>query len=968
MINFVKNMIKKMKKIILSFFGCIFTLFLFAQSNIKKDNTIEEIFQNSGEIYFKFISPSQSDINHSLTNIISISSVKKVNDATWEVFAYANKKEFRQFLAKGYTYTLLPQPASLLKNVKMMTVDQVRQKQTNAWDSYPTYAAYEAMMYDFQANHPALCKIDTILGQTPKGTHKLLAAHIGSTLNTPSNKPQFLYTSSIHGNELTGYIMMLRMIDFLLTGYGANPRVTNIVNNIDLWICPLANPDGTFLSSETSITSAQRGNYGNVDLNRNYPDPAMGQHPDGELWQAETVAFMNFASQHHFNMSANYHDGSELLNFPWDDYTSSQRLHADNNWWQYVCRQYADSIHVHAGTLGTTYFTDQGNGVTEGGDWYIVNGGRQDYMNYFHRCREVTIELSAYQPPAANTLPSYWNALYLSMLKYMEQSLNGVRGLITDSLTGQPLRAKVFITGHDVDSSHVYSSLPVGNYHRYLYTGNYNITFSAPCYKDKTILNVNLTNGNVNVLNVQLTPGLSVDFIADTTNAACSGAVQFNNLTTGASSCLWDFGDGSTSASLNPSHVYSTNGIYSIKLKAVTACGTDSVIKNNYLVINFLPRTYSGSHCGPGADTLSVTGTGNYIWYDAPSATTPIDTGNVFITQNLTSTTTYYVQNRLEHPVQNVGSPDNTGTSFSNLTTRYLIFDCYKAGTLLSVEVNAQNAISSLTVRLEDHNGNPLDSAVVTGIAAGIHRISLNLHMPQDTSLRLHMTSITGGRLFRNNNTGVSYPYELPGFIKIKSSDAGLTYYYFFYKWQVQQQQCIGPVMPVMAYINALPDAQYTFSVNSNHASFNSTSTDANTYFWNFDDGNFSTAENPSHTYADSGLYNVKLLISNACSSDSITQTVHILSVPNSISTESASVSVFPNPAGDYIYLRSEMMNSGDCFVRIYSVKGKLVLNSELNANKELNVLNISSLNDGLYIVTVCNGEKMVKAKFVRKR
>ena len=52
-------------------------------------------------------------------------------------------------------------------------------------------------------------------------------------------------------------------------------------------------------------------------------------------------------------------------------------------------------------------------------------------------------------------------------IKLHGQSLFGLRGTVTDSITN-PLKVRVN-SGHDIDSSHVYSNLPIGNYHRYLY-------------------------------------------------------------------------------------------------------------------------------------------------------------------------------------------------------------------------------------------------------------------------------------------------------------------------------------------------------------------------------------------------------------------------------------------------------------------------------------------------------------------
>ena len=68
-----------------------------------------------------------------------------------------------------------------------------------------------------------------------------------------------------------------------------------------------------------------------------------------------------------------------------------------------------------------------------------------------------------------------------------------------------PLKAKIEIIGHDIDSSHVYSNLPIGNYNRYLYQGNYDVTFSKNGYYPKTI-NTTILNNTSSIENVQLVP------------------------------------------------------------------------------------------------------------------------------------------------------------------------------------------------------------------------------------------------------------------------------------------------------------------------------------------------------------------------------------------------------------------------------------------------------------------------------
>ena len=44
----------------------------------------------------------------------------------------------------------------------------------------------------------------------------MLAIQISDNVGVADDEPSFLYTSSMHGNELTGYVLMLRLIDEIL--------------------------------------------------------------------------------------------------------------------------------------------------------------------------------------------------------------------------------------------------------------------------------------------------------------------------------------------------------------------------------------------------------------------------------------------------------------------------------------------------------------------------------------------------------------------------------------------------------------------------------------------------------------------------------------------------------------------------------------------------------------------------------
>jgi hypothetical protein len=448
---------------------------------------LTNIFAEHIETYFSFEIKSRDEIGK-LTRIISIDNVKVST-----VYAYANEKELKAFEELGYQYTVLPHPGTLIIPEMAFTKDAMKD-----WDYYPTYDAYITMMNNFAANFPNLCVIVSA-GNSVQGRN-ILFAKISDNVNTEEDEPEVLYTSSMHGDETTGYVLMLRLIDYLLNNYGTDSMATRLVNNCEIWINPLANPDGTYAGGNSTVYNATRYNANGIDINRNFPDPEDGSHPDGNSWQAETNAMMNLAAAHSFCISANFHGGAEVVNYPWDTWATR---HADDQWYIDISRAYADTVHIYA---GSSYMNDLNNGITNGYDWYEVNGGRQDYMNWWYGCREVTIEISSVKLLPAGQLPAHWNYNRVSLLNWLENALYGIRGIVTDASTGLPIFAQIKIIGHDIDNSEVYTDPDVGDYHRMIHSGTYNVQFSADGYFSDTIFSVSVTNNNATEVDVALQP------------------------------------------------------------------------------------------------------------------------------------------------------------------------------------------------------------------------------------------------------------------------------------------------------------------------------------------------------------------------------------------------------------------------------------------------------------------------------
>ncbi|MEE8578296.1 MAG: M14 family zinc carboxypeptidase, partial [candidate division Zixibacteria bacterium] len=411
------------------------------------------------------------------------------------VTIYASLDELEKLKQTGYEYREIerqPQP----QGIDIM-----------ALGVYHTYDTLTDELNIYAEANPDICRLYT-LGQSAQG-RELWAMLITDNPDDEEDEPEFKYIATMHGDENLGTEMCLYFIDLLLTSYETDERITNLIDSTAIWIVPLMNPDGR--------ESSRRQNANGIDLNRNFPlltDSSMniftGEPLDASNRQPEVQHIMNWTVENSFVLSAAFHTGSLLVCYP---YGYNEQMSAvdtptpDNLLYEEISRRY--TMH-NLPMWNSSQFPD---GIVNSALWYPVIGEMADWNYRYVSCNEVTIELSNNFRPSASQIPTFWSENSESMLSFLETVHIGVRGIITERSSGVPLWAEVLVKGN---SNPVFTDPDIGDYHRMLLPGTYDLIFNVPGYLPRSAKNVTVNNGFAVRVDVELIPRqASPDFNRD---------------------------------------------------------------------------------------------------------------------------------------------------------------------------------------------------------------------------------------------------------------------------------------------------------------------------------------------------------------------------------------------------------------------------------------------------------------------
>ncbi len=341
------------------------------------------------------------------------------------------------------------------------------------WDlQFTTYQQMVDQMEQAGLDHPGMLRLDT-LGYSVQG-RMILGAKISDNPDQEENEPEFRIIACHHGNEYMSVEVALLMLAHLTDNYGSDPQATHLVDDLEIWIIPMMNPDGR--------TAGTRYNANGVDLNRDY----------GYMWdyltpgifsQPETKAIREHGLRNNFSISLSFHTSGDIMNHVWN----------------YKDFPVADSAFVV--DISEEYGSYNGYWVVEGYNWYQTHGDCNDWSYGSRSDIDATIETSN------SNIPGVWSLNKDAMLAMMERTDEGVRGRITDAATGQPLEGMVRCMKLGLP---VYADPVYGDYQKNLLPGTYSLRFSANGHRDTTISGVVVSEGWPTILDVALEENLEL--------------------------------------------------------------------------------------------------------------------------------------------------------------------------------------------------------------------------------------------------------------------------------------------------------------------------------------------------------------------------------------------------------------------------------------------------------------------------
>jgi len=198
---------------------------------------------------------------------------------------------------------------------------------------YHSYLELEADLQALERAYPQLARLFTI-GVTLEN-RRIYALKISDNVALDEEEAEVLFLGCHHAREWISVEVPLLLAKYLLENYASDAGVRRAVDESEVWIAPLVNPDGLeysirfFRYWRKNRRLNADGSYG-VDLNRNYgygwaydnegssPVPASEVYRGSAAFsEPETRAVRDLFGQREFQALVTYHSFSQIILYPW---------------------------------------------------------------------------------------------------------------------------------------------------------------------------------------------------------------------------------------------------------------------------------------------------------------------------------------------------------------------------------------------------------------------------------------------------------------------------------------------------------------------------------------------------------------------------------------------------------------------------------------------------------------------------
>ncbi|MDP8256334.1 MAG: M14 family zinc carboxypeptidase [Candidatus Alcyoniella australis] len=379
--------------------------------------------------------------------------------------AFLNPQEIDELEALGYEIEVLQTPQQLSSPKP---------------DGYYDYSSMAALLGNLADGYPALTQLFSI-GQSVDG-RELWVIKISDNADTNEPEPEVWFDGGIHGDEWSSFEAVINLANHLLSTYDSDASVQQLVDGFEIYIMPMLNPDG--------CTASTRYNSHGKDLNRSFPIFYEGSGVGGS--EPELQAVTEFFLEHALTFGANYHSGAETINYPMD---SQPQLAPDD---------------TTLSGLASVYGSAASYPITNGYDWYEVQGISEETYYLAGGAMAFIVEVSSTKTPSYSQIPSY-NARNLSgQLALLDVLDQGLSGTVVDAASGAPLFAMLRIAQ---EGWAFYSDSDLGDFHRYIRAGDWTVVAWANGYAPATS-SAQVFDGSKEELSFELVPAATPEYYA----------------------------------------------------------------------------------------------------------------------------------------------------------------------------------------------------------------------------------------------------------------------------------------------------------------------------------------------------------------------------------------------------------------------------------------------------------------------